>query len=381
MRFGRNSGWWTAAIVGVLIGSCAGWNQATAADAPPQGVEAYSVVWDTPSQNYGGSMPLGNGDIGVNLWVEADGDLQFFISKTDAWDDNARLVKVGKVRVRFEPNPFAANQSFCQTLSLRDGTVKIQAGEGDRQTVIQVWVDANQPAIHATTESSSPIQTTAAVELWRTEPKPYTDLQVSDIMVNRKLPGGQQEPTIIEPDTVLTGQQGRIGWYHHNVKSVGPKLLAEVQGLTGFSQPDPLLHRTFGAVITAEHGERLDDLQLRCPPATKQRLNVFVLTRHPATPDEWLAEMDQTIARVEAGGFDVGRAAHERWWEAFWERSWIRAAVRPGAEAAADSGVPANEHLLRLGQDQSGGSRHAGELARVSVFGRGRTACCSPATR
>jgi hypothetical protein len=32
--------------------------------------------------------------------------------------------------------------------------------------------------------------------------------------------------------------------------------------------------------------------------------------------------------------------------------------------------VPANEHLLRLGQDQSGGSRHAGELARVSVFGR-----------
>ncbi len=344
-----------------------------AAEPKPDGLDAYNVVWETPSENYGGTMPLGNGDIGLNLWVEADGDLQFFISKTDAWDDNARLVKVGKVRVHLEPNPFAAGQTFCQTLSLRGATVEIRAGEGDRRTGLRVWVDANQPVIHVTAESETPLEATATIELWRTSQQPYTDLQVSDILVNRRLPGGQQAETIIEPDMLLADQTGRIGWYHHNVKSVGPQLLGEVQGLSGFPQADPLLARTFGAVITADQGHRVDDANLRCPAAKTHRLNVYVLTQHPATPAEWLAEMDRTIARVEATDFAARRAAHERWWSEFWDRSWIRASLRPGAEPASDAVVPANTHPLRLGADQSGGNRWAGEMARVSVCGRALT--------
>ena len=33
-------------------------------------------------------MPLGNGDIGVNAWVEPSGDLLFYVGKTDAWSEN-----------------------------------------------------------------------------------------------------------------------------------------------------------------------------------------------------------------------------------------------------------------------------------------------------
>jgi hypothetical protein len=47
-------------------------------------------------------MPLGNGDIGLNAWVEENGDLVFFISKTDSWTDSGRLVKLGQVRVKFD---------------------------------------------------------------------------------------------------------------------------------------------------------------------------------------------------------------------------------------------------------------------------------------
>ena len=342
----------------------------SAAEPTPDALDSYNVVWETPSANYGGSLPLGNGDIGLNVWVEADGDLQFLISKTDAWDDNARLVKIGKVRVHLEPNPFAAGQPFRQTLRLRDATIVTEAGEGDRRAVVRVWVDANLPVIHVTAESQSPLEATAAIELWRTEQQPYPQLQVSDIMVNRRLADGQQAATIIEPDTVLADQAERIGWYHHNIKSVGPQLLGEVQGLTEFAQPDPLLARTFGAIITAEQGQRLDDLHLRCPAAKSQRLNVFVLTQHPATPTEWLAEMDRAIARIGGVEFTARRTAHEQWWSEFWGRSWIRAVLRPGAETTADAAVPANPHPLRLGIDQSGGNRFAGELARVSVFDR-----------
>lgn len=34
-----------------------------------------SVIWDTPSRVSLGSMPLGNGDIALNVWVEENGDL------------------------------------------------------------------------------------------------------------------------------------------------------------------------------------------------------------------------------------------------------------------------------------------------------------------
>ena len=37
------------------------------AAAPPE-LERYNVVWTTPSQNAAGSMPLGNGEVGLNLF-------------------------------------------------------------------------------------------------------------------------------------------------------------------------------------------------------------------------------------------------------------------------------------------------------------------------
>lgn len=334
-------------------------------------LDGYNVVWDSPSADHHGSMPLGNGDVAVNAWITPAGDVQFFISKTDAWDDNARLVKVGAVRVHLEPNPFADDSPFRQTLSLRDATLKVEAGEGPRHVSVQVWVDANSPVIHVTTESTSPIEATAAVELWRTKRYEETQLQTSDILLNRKLPDQRQTPMVIEPDTILTGQQGRIGWYHHNARSVGPQLLAEVQGLTGFAQPDPLLNRTFGAIVTAVNGERLDDLRLRSTRGTSHQFNVFVLTRHPAKPRQWLADMEQTIRQVESQDFAARRQVHERWWSQFWDRSWIRAATNSQAgTVSADSIVPANNHSMRIGLDQSSSNRFAGEVGRVSIFAK-----------
>ena len=48
-------------------------------------------------------MPLGNGDLGLNVWVEPNGDLVFYIGKSDAWNEDVAgdqgLMKVGKVRL------------------------------------------------------------------------------------------------------------------------------------------------------------------------------------------------------------------------------------------------------------------------------------------
>ena len=187
-------------------------------------LDTFNVVWSSPSENQHGSMPLGNGDIALNAWATRGGDLHFTISKTDAWDDNARLLKVGKVRVHFEPNPFGDGQPFRQTLSLNDGTMVVEAGEGASRVRVALWVDALHPVVQVTAESAAPLDATAFVELWRTNRQEVAELQCSDVLnLDPK-----KTPTVSEPDTLLTYADDRLGWLHHNVKSVGPQLLAEV---------------------------------------------------------------------------------------------------------------------------------------------------------
>ena len=101
------------------------------------GIDQYNVVWDSPSADARGSMPIGNGDIGLNVWIEPSGDLVFYVSKTDAWDENGRLCKVGRVRVKFDP-PLPVTQSFRQELNLREGVIEVTAGKSR----LELWVDA-----------------------------------------------------------------------------------------------------------------------------------------------------------------------------------------------------------------------------------------------
>ena len=50
-----------------------------------QKLDGYNVIWNTMSSTGSlESMPLGNGDISVNAWVEKDGDLLMYIGKPDA---------------------------------------------------------------------------------------------------------------------------------------------------------------------------------------------------------------------------------------------------------------------------------------------------------
>ena len=59
-----------------------------------------TLVWHSPGLNSLGSMPLGNGDIGLNAWVDKNGDLLFYIAKSDAWCENGRLVKQSETDMR-----------------------------------------------------------------------------------------------------------------------------------------------------------------------------------------------------------------------------------------------------------------------------------------
>jgi hypothetical protein len=290
----------------------------------------FDVVWDSPSQDYTGTMPLGNGETGLNVWMEPDGCLRFYISRTDAWDDNARLLKVGQVTISFEPNIFKSGNYFSQRLSLREGRVLIAAGDPDDPVSIAVWVDANRSLVHVTAGSSQPLKMTARIESWRKEPFELPTFEVSDVLLDRTRPEQKHQPMIVEPDVILSGLDGRIGWYHHNAKSVGFDITREIQDLSGFPMEDPILHRTFGAVISGSDGVNLNDTTLQTGGGTSQTLSISVLTLHPSTPEEWLAAVEEQVRAAEPIPFGQRLKQHQAWWEQFWNRSWIYASDPTG---------------------------------------------------
>jgi Domain of unknown function (DUF5703) len=296
----------------------------------------YNVVWDSPSRDYTGSMPLGNGEIGLNFWVEETGDLLFYLGRTDTWDDNGRLLKIGKVRISIDPRPEIPLKRFVQTLRLGDGTITVRFGEGTRGVTMRLWVDACHPLIHLEIESKQPTVAVASFDLWRTAPYDIPSVEASDVLAGLKRDDNQPARLTVEPDSVLTRLSGRIGWFHHNVKSVGPEISARIQGLQGFTRPDPLLHRTFGAVIKARGAERLDDTHLGSSSARHHRFTICALTMHPAKPSAWLQAADDTLAAAGRVSLAKLRTSHERWWRNFWERSWIHVtSPGPGADSSA----------------------------------------------
>jgi len=314
---------------------------AVAAAETANRTDRYNVAWETPSKDSSGSMPLGNGSTGLNAWINPAGELEFYISRTDSWGDNARLLKVGKMRVTLDPAPPVV--PFEQTLSLKDATMVVRYGEGPDAVTLRLWADANHPVIHVTVDSPQPVKATAAIELWRTQRQELPSLECSDVL-NRSKSG---QKTIVEPDTVLANQTGRIGWYHHNVKSVGPAITGEIQGLKGFERPDPLLDRTFGAIITAPGAKRLDDTHLQSPASKRHEFSIYVDTLHPATEEQWLALMDKHMQRVGEIEFTVRRAAHEKWWAERWDRNWIMAGGAKGSGKADDAYVVSRAYALQ----------------------------------
>ena len=69
-------------------------------------LDSYNVAWTSPSKNSAESMPCGGGDTGMNVWVE-NGELLCYIQRSGCFDENNQYLKLGRIRLRLDPNPFA----------------------------------------------------------------------------------------------------------------------------------------------------------------------------------------------------------------------------------------------------------------------------------
>lgn len=281
----------------------------------------HNVVWTSPSASSAGSMPIGNGDIGLNVWAESNGDLLLLLSKTDTWDDCGRLLKLGRLRIHMDPNPFAAGQPFRQTLDLPRGEILISAGTGSNAVDLRVWVDANHPAIQIDATGTALRSWSAEVEIWRT--------------AQRTLTGGEQEsaygyrsgPTapFVRPDTVVTGLTNQVTWFHRNTHSPFPETLSvQNLGQLAATVPDPILNRTFGATLNADGFANTSSTRLAsAAPRANARFTIVPLTSVTPAAADWQAELAAKVAAVGAVPYDQRLAAHRDWWSGFWNRHWL----------------------------------------------------------
>ncbi|MBI9016665.1 MAG: LamG domain-containing protein [Phycisphaerae bacterium] len=343
-------------------------NQLLAGDAtkPFNDLDSYNVLWDSPSKDASGSMPLGNGDIGINTWMQENGDLIIYISKTDSWGDNSRLLKVGKVRISFSPNILEnPDTKFSQELKLKNGQIIISIMQGNKRLKCEIWVDANNPTINIDTASDFEFTATAKIELWRNDRYELPTIEVSDVYLDRSKPEQKHAATIVEPDTILKNQKNRIGWYHHNSKSVGPGLTMQIQGLSDYEMIDPILNRTFGAIVKTNNGTRVDDLTLVTAKTNSSNIAIHILTSHPSSPAQWQKAIEKQIAKTEKTSHNIRYKNHKKWWDQFWSRSWIYA-----TETSTDSPalIQPGKHPVRIGISQNDSNKFIGTIARASLW-------------
>ena len=262
-------------------------------------LDACDVVWSTPGKTSEDSMPLGNGDIGLNVWTEPNGDIVFYISKTDAWSEKSGgsygLVKVGRVRI--STASATAPARFEQALRLGSGEITVANGD---QTY-RIWVDANRPVIHVEAANPNPAVVRVQLEPWRAEP-------ANGLMA----------------DTVVDAPGDRLVWYHGMNGKGDPRTTPEFTFLTP--------RWTFGAAILGDGLQKTDSRTLQSQAAKRSHIAIHVLAADD-TPDlSWLKQLDNQIQREAAVPVEKAWKEHLNWWEQFWNRSWIFVSGTPEAE-------------------------------------------------
>jgi hypothetical protein len=287
-------------------------------------LNAYNVSWNELSTTGSkASMPLGNGDITANVWVERNGDLVMYIGKSDAWSEGTRLLKIGRVRIHLTPNPFIAGMQFSQTLNLYGGEINISAGQAGAETRLKVWIDANHPVIRVEASGDRDFSMQCSTELLR--PVAYTLPSAQDSLAPsfRGLLDGAVKPS--ESADVLMPKPDRIEWYHRNTSSFFKTMLEKqnVADLAG-AYPDPYLYRTFGAAMLGDGMKTAGGHTLQSIRSGKHfTIAVYAYTAQTETASDWDKQLSYIIKKNQAGNINKLRAEHYKWWDAFWNRSWI----------------------------------------------------------
>jgi len=270
----------------------------------------YNIVWESPSKDATGQMPLGNGDIAAGAYAISDGDLYLLLSKNDAFTYNGDIFKTGRVRVSLSPNPFAEGKSFLQSMDMLTGSVRIEADD----VKIRIWADANRPVYHIEIDSPHEIKVQAEPEFWeRFDQCGFNNFDVSGENI--------QETTSKPTQDVRVDKNGKIIWYY----AVGDRSVFEsdmkyydVESMIG-KYPDPYIHNTFGNLL--ESPDLTLENDVLSGKGKRFDIRIHSLTKQSPESSDWITTIEEQAALPVHAEQDWEK--HKKWWADFWDRSWI----------------------------------------------------------
>lgn len=318
-------------------------------------LDAYNPVWKKMSKDASESMPCGGGDVGMNVWVE-NGEILIYLSRPGTIDENNAFLKLGRIRLSFEPDIFA-DAEFSQELVLRDGYVRIGAKGSKNDVDIDVWSNVYSSAVGIDVHAAKPVNVLAAYETWRTSPLVWDNPGMVRASIAYR---GAPVKAVIQPDSVSVIDD-RIVWYHKNRKETIFDITVKQQHLEHIKDKmwNPVENLTFGGCMSAEGFEFYDTLsgkyidtdykayRLKSKKAGKiHSVNIAFNTGQVENVEEWKNGLD-----IVEKDFIRNRKKYikdsRKWWNEFWNKSYI--VINPDSSTVASSSwqVGRNYQLFR----------------------------------
>ena len=284
-----------------------------------------SYTWTTPSLNSSGSMPVGGGGVGLNVWCDSVGTIRFYVSQSGTFDENNTMLKLGRFEMRTFPH--WAEGGFSQTLHLETGEMTLKQGG----VTVTIWCDVFKPIIHVEVDAKQKALPVLSYQSWRTEDQPFTQAE------------GQQSswkwlaPKLPDPSRCVTRRDSieatpsQITFFHQNRDETVFDYTVHDQQLDAWrdSLYNPLKDRIFGGMLTGGHyvGEDAAKdaygrsfFQWHYASANKEaRHHHFQITL--CTQQSSLNEWRQTIAVTQkAVSTNNDRRASQAWWKEYMNR-------------------------------------------------------------
>lgn len=290
----------------------------------------YNVVWTEMSKNSSESMPCGGGDIGLNVWAEK-GDVLFYVSKSGTFDENNCFLKLGRVRLKFTPNPFGGT-NFKQELNLREGTVTLLGENEGLSTTVRLWVDVFRPVVHVEIESDKSISAEAIYESWRWQDRELRKMESFSNSYKWAPPQGLKT----RGDKIKFTNDGVL-FYHRNEGENVFDVTVRQQKMEAVKDElfNPLKNLTFGGLMQGENmvpsgetsGKYLDTefrgyRLISKSPSKRQSVNLYLHTARTGTVEQWESELTD-IQQESFKSRTKALAETRKWWQNLWDRGFV----------------------------------------------------------
>ncbi|SEO66539.1 hypothetical protein SAMN04487978_3360 [Flavobacterium sp. fv08] len=313
-------------------------------------LDNYNQIWTAQSNNSSESMPLGGGDIGMNVWVEK-GDLYFYFSRSGTFDEHNTLLKLGRIKVTLSPNPFSGKEGFHQELNLKDGYILV----GQNDTKIKLWVDVFKPIIHVDLESKTSLKMTASYESWR-----YKDRDSKGKANNaNSYKWAPQGDIVIFKDSISFENNG-IKFYHRNRENTVFDVAVKQQKMESVKEQmlNPIANLTFGGFMTGDNlkpdGTYLGKYQstdfkgfnlTSIKPSKKHSVEIYLNTSQ-SDLNTWNTGLQHQISSNKNTSKQAEKNT-QKWWNDFWKRSFIFTQKKQSIEKDSVYQIGQNYQLFR----------------------------------